>query len=125
MSRRILQGLREIAEYLGLHGEGANSRRLLLSWIDREGLPARRLAGRWYADLDELEKWWSSRTATAKRSPEPRKSAGAIHGIHEPNASRQINGVGEPNQNRQINGIRPTGARRARRPSAGSGTDFD
>ena len=67
MSRRILQGLREIAACLGLQGEGANTRRLLLSWIDREGLPARRLAGRWYSDLNELEAWWSSRTAVAER----------------------------------------------------------
>jgi hypothetical protein len=67
MSRRILQGLREIATYLGLHGQGTN--RLVLSWIAREGLPARRLAGRWYADVSELESWWSSRDAAAKSDP--------------------------------------------------------
>ena len=52
MSRRILQGLREIAAHLGLHGQRTN--RLVLSWITREGLPARRLAGRWYAEVAEL-----------------------------------------------------------------------
>jgi hypothetical protein len=61
MSRRVLQGLAEIAEYLGVRGEAANIRRLVLSWIAREGLPARRLSGRWYADVEELEAWWSSR----------------------------------------------------------------
>ena len=74
MSRRILQGLREIAAHLGLHGQRTN--RLVLSWIAREGLPARRLAGRWYAEVAELDAWWSSRDAangiraSAGRAPE-------------------------------------------------------
>jgi len=39
-----------------------DARRLLLSWISREGLPATRLAGRWYADQKDLEQWWASRS---------------------------------------------------------------
>jgi hypothetical protein len=62
MARKMLQGLKEIAEHLGLQAHALDARRLLLSWISREGLPARRLAGRWYADLAELEEWWASRS---------------------------------------------------------------
>ena len=61
MQRRMLQGLKEIADHLGLQAHALDARRLLLSWISREGLPARRLAGRWYADAAELETWWASR----------------------------------------------------------------
>lgn len=73
MSRRVLQGLGEIADYLGVRGEGANTRRLVLSWIAREGLPARRLSGRWYADVDELERWWSARAPDEKEGGRSRK----------------------------------------------------
>jgi hypothetical protein len=62
MARRMLQGLKEIADHLGLHAHALGARRLLLSWISREGLPATRLAGRWYADQMELEQWWASRS---------------------------------------------------------------
>jgi hypothetical protein len=62
MARRMLQGLKEIAEYLGLRSHALDARRLLLSWISREGLPATRLAGRWYADQKDLEQWWASRS---------------------------------------------------------------
>jgi hypothetical protein len=60
MARRILQGLKEMAEHLGL-AHSLDARRVLISWIEREGLPARRLAGRWYAEATEIEKWWQSR----------------------------------------------------------------
>ena len=55
MSRHMLQGLKEIADHLGLQAHSLDARRVLLSWIERESLPARRLAGRWYADASELE----------------------------------------------------------------------
>jgi hypothetical protein len=61
MSRRMLQGLKEIADHLGLQSHSLDARRVLLSWIERESLPARRLAGRWYADAAEIEEWWVSR----------------------------------------------------------------
>jgi hypothetical protein len=60
MARRILQGLTQIADFLGMQ-QAVNARRLVLSWISREGLPAKRLAGRWYADEEEVETWWASR----------------------------------------------------------------
>ena len=62
MSHRMLQGLKEIADHLGLES-AADARRLVLSWIEREGLPARHLAGRWYADAQEIDKWWAARRA--------------------------------------------------------------
>src|SRR3989442_15863101 len=62
MSRRMLQGLKEIADHLGLQSHSLDARRVLLSWIEREALPARRLAGRWYADATEIEEWWLSRS---------------------------------------------------------------
>jgi hypothetical protein len=71
MKRRMLHGLREIAEHIGLRSHGLDTRHLLMSWISREGLPARRLAGRWYADAAELDAWWASR-----RRGEPRSSDG-------------------------------------------------
>jgi hypothetical protein len=61
MSRHMLQGLKEIADHLGLQAHSLDARRVLLSWIERESLPARRLAGRWYADATEIEAWWESR----------------------------------------------------------------
>ena len=61
MSRHMLQGLKEIADHLGLQAHSLDARRVLLSWIEREDLPARRLAGRWYADATELEAWWESK----------------------------------------------------------------
>jgi hypothetical protein len=61
MSRHMLQGLKEIADHLGLQAHSLDARRVLLSWIEREALPARRLAGRWYADASEIEEWWESR----------------------------------------------------------------
>jgi hypothetical protein len=67
MARRMLQGLKEIAEHLGLQDHAMDARRLLLSWISREGLPARHLSGRWYADAGELEQWWSSRSGGTVR----------------------------------------------------------
>jgi hypothetical protein len=72
MSRRILQGLKEIASHLGLQSHTLDARRVLLSWIDREALPARRLAGRWYADAAEIDTWWDSR-----RSEQPRSNGSA------------------------------------------------
>ena len=45
MPRHMLQGLKEIADHLGLQEHAFDARRLLLSWIGREGMPARRLAG--------------------------------------------------------------------------------
>ena len=62
MPPQILQGLKEIGDYLGLQ-ELVDARRLVLSWISREGLPAKRLGGRWCADVSELEAWWVSRRA--------------------------------------------------------------
>ena len=59
----MLQGLKEIAEHLGLQVHHNDSRRVLRSWIRREGLPAKRLAGRWYADAQELETWWGNRAS--------------------------------------------------------------
>ena len=61
MSRHMLQGLKEIADHLGLQAHSLDARRVLLSWIEREALPARRLAGRWYADATEIEAWWESK----------------------------------------------------------------
>ena len=61
MPRHILQGLKEIADHLGLQARALDARRVLLSWISREGLPARRLAGRWYAEQAELDAGWASR----------------------------------------------------------------
>ena len=61
MSRRMLQGLKEIADHLGLQSHTLDARRVLLSWIEREALPAKRLAGRWYADATEIDAWWESR----------------------------------------------------------------
>ena len=70
MARRILQGLKEIADHLGLQAHGLDARRLLLSWISREGLPARRLAGRWYADASELDSWWATRSDVTEQPKE-------------------------------------------------------
>ena len=67
MSRHILQGLKEIADHLGLQAHSLDARRLLLSWISREGLPARRLAGRWYAEANEIESWWTAQRAASER----------------------------------------------------------
>lgn len=61
MPRRVLQGLKEIAEHVGLQPNHNDSRRVVRSWIEREKLPAVRLSGRWYVDADELEKWWIKR----------------------------------------------------------------
>ena len=66
MAHAMLQGLREIAEHLGLQATHRNSRRVLHSWIDREGLPVRRLAGRWYADPEELTAWWAQRAPNGR-----------------------------------------------------------
>jgi hypothetical protein len=67
MARHILQGLKEIADHLGLQAHALDARRLLMSWISREGLPARRLAGRWYAEAAEIESWWASRSVETTR----------------------------------------------------------
>jgi hypothetical protein len=71
VSRHILQGLKEIADHLGLQANSLDARRLLHSWITREGLPARRLAGRWYAEATEIESWWASRTTEIARMRKP------------------------------------------------------
>jgi hypothetical protein len=63
----MLQGLKEIAGHLGLQEHALDARRLLLSWIGREGMPARRLAGRWYAEETELDDWWVSRSGGSAR----------------------------------------------------------
>jgi hypothetical protein len=65
---QILQGLKQIGEYLGLQ-QMIDARRLVLSWISREGLPAKRIGGRWCADVEELEAWWVSRRDVAAGSP--------------------------------------------------------
>ena len=57
MPRHMLHGLKEIADHLGVQAHALDARQLILSWISREGLPAKRLAGRWYADAAELETW--------------------------------------------------------------------
>jgi hypothetical protein len=62
----MLQGLKSIAEHLGLQMQHNDSRRVLRSWIAREGLPAKCLAGRWYADAQELEAWWATRPGGAR-----------------------------------------------------------
>ena len=62
MSPPILQGLKEIGDYLGLQ-HVVDAKRLVLSWIIREGLPAKRLGSRWCADVSDLEAWWVSRGA--------------------------------------------------------------
>ena len=67
MPRHMLQGLKEIADHLGVQAHALDARRLILSWISREGLPAKRLAGRWYADAAELERWWVSRGGRKER----------------------------------------------------------
>lgn len=65
--RQVLQGLKEIAAHLGLQAQHTDARRVLRSWINREGLPARRLAGRWYAEAGELETWWAGRLGEGPR----------------------------------------------------------
>jgi hypothetical protein len=67
MAHQLLQGFKEIASHLGVQTHGVDARRLLTSWIRREGLPARRLAGRWYADTGELDAWWQSRNGPPAR----------------------------------------------------------
>jgi hypothetical protein len=67
MPRHMLQGLKEIADHLGLQTHAFDARRLLLSWTSREGMPARRLAGRWYAEQAELDEWWASRSGGEAR----------------------------------------------------------
>ena len=69
MARHMLQGLKEIAEHLGLQEHAIDARRLLLSWISREGLPATRLAGRWYAERSELDSWWAAQSGGSARFP--------------------------------------------------------
>lgn len=67
MPHQMLQGFKEIASHLGVQAHGVDARRLLTSWIRREGMPARRLAGRWYADSTELDDWWQSRKGASAR----------------------------------------------------------
>jgi hypothetical protein len=62
-----LQGLKGIADHLGLQMQRNDSRRVLRSWITREGLPAKLLAGRRYADKQEIEAWWAGRGARPRR----------------------------------------------------------
>ena len=62
MAQHLLQGLKEIAAHIGLQEQHSDSRRVLRSWITKEGMPVKRLAGRWYADAQEVEEWWASRT---------------------------------------------------------------
>jgi hypothetical protein len=62
VSSHTLEGLKQIGDYLGLQ-QVVDARRLVLSWISREGLPAKRLGGRWCADVNDLEAWWVSRRA--------------------------------------------------------------
>ena len=76
MPHKLIQGLKEIAEHLGFQLQQADSRRVLRSWIEREGLPARLLAGRWYADAAELEQWWNERLAGRARSASRTSSPG-------------------------------------------------
>jgi hypothetical protein len=59
---QVLEGLKQIGDYLGLQ-QMIDARRLVLSWISREGLPAKRIGGRWCAEVTELEAWWASRRA--------------------------------------------------------------
>jgi hypothetical protein len=74
MSRRMLQGLKEIADHLGL-AHSLDARRVLISWIEREAMPARRLAGRWYAEATEIEAWWESRGGNNGTNPRLRASS--------------------------------------------------
>ena len=78
MGHKLIQGLKEIAEHLGLHLQHTDSRRVLHSWIEREGLPVRMLAGRWYADGAELEQWWNERLAARSRSDGRVSSPGTV-----------------------------------------------
>ena len=66
MSHNMLQGLKEIAAHLGLQVHHNDVRRVLRSWITREGLPAKQLAGRWYADAAELDSWWVGRAGGSR-----------------------------------------------------------
>ena len=62
MPAQMLQSLKQIADYLGLQ-DVVDAKRLVLSWIVREGLPAKRVARHWCADAHEVEQWWASRRA--------------------------------------------------------------
>jgi len=64
---QILQGLKEIGDYLGLQ-HVVDERHLVLSWISREGLPAKRLGGRWCAEVNELEAWWAGAADSLSKS---------------------------------------------------------
>jgi len=75
VSPHVLQGLREIGDHLGLQ-QAVGARRLVLSWIAREGLPAARLGRRWYADADQLEAWWASRRASTVQLLSRRRGGG-------------------------------------------------
>jgi len=72
VARHVLQGLKEIAAHLGLQAHHNDARRVLRSWISREGLPAKRLAGRWYADAGELDSWRTNRLGGGAKSQQLR-----------------------------------------------------
>ena len=63
--RQTLEGTTEIAAFLGLP---MKHRTTITRWIETEGLPAFQLAGRWYADPDELASWWRKKAARLRPS---------------------------------------------------------
>lgn len=58
---RQLEGLNAIMEFLRLPADFRRQR--LVRWIERDGLPARRVGTRYYADPLELRAWWEARRA--------------------------------------------------------------
>lgn len=59
----MLEGLMAIADKLQLAGTKEVLRRRLRRWIKRQGLPVKRIAGRYYADPADLEAWLASHAA--------------------------------------------------------------
>lgn len=57
LNESTIEGLKEIGAFLGLIGN--DNRKRVKKWIV-EGLPARLVAGRWYANKFELQTWYEN-----------------------------------------------------------------
>lgn len=59
-----LQGLNAMMTFLGL--PATFDRKAFKRWIREEGLPAKFVAGRYYADPDALRAWWDQHDGTSE-----------------------------------------------------------
>lgn len=59
LNKNSIEGLKSIASYVGL--VGTDNRKRLKVLIDKEGMPVKKVGGRWYAEKALLKDWYDNK----------------------------------------------------------------